>query len=30
MVTTLLQSIDQFAGTLPQYDDITIMIVKRL
>ncbi len=29
LVTTLLASIDRFAGPLPQYDDITIMIVKR-
>ena len=29
LVTTLLESIDRFAGPLPQYDDITIMIVKR-
>ena len=30
IVDSLLESIDTFAGELPQYDDITIMVVKRL
>ena len=30
IVDSLLEQIDTFAGTLPQYDDITIMVIKRL
>jgi len=30
IVDSLLESIDTFAGELPQYDDITIMVIKRL